>query len=246
MNIRFSSIISESKDEFEPYLTEVVYLGGCPLSCGYCYLADLVTTKTCGEQKVAELAAFFLSRSGVQAVSFKGGEPFFQANALAELCRILKNAGIRTKAETSGHFPESVRSILPWLDYICIDVKTKLEPQAYGEITGVNGDLALMQVLKTLAFAEATQYPVFKEIRLTVVSGKNDSAEVVESIASYVSKFCDLFVLQQFQPDNALLDPEYSKIPATPNSTLVELAMVARNLMPSVAIRRPTGVQFVK
>ncbi len=245
MHLKLSSLVTDSRDEYPPHVTDVVYLGGCPLRCGFCNVPDLLHTKTCEEKDVDALAAYFAHKQ-TQAVSIKGGEPFVQANAMIRLFRQLKNAGIKTKVETSGYFPESVRAALPWTDYLCVDVKTRLDAESYSKATGIKGDLALMQLYKTLAFVEATQYPVFKEFRMTIVPGLNDSPDVVENAASYVRKYCDLFILQQFWPEGDLVNPEFKSIPETPHKTLADLAMVVRNLIPAVAVRTREGLQFVR
>lgn len=245
MHLKLASLITDSRDEYPPHVTDVVYLGGCPLRCGYCNVPDLLFTKTCEEKDVDALAAYFIHKH-TQAVSIKGGEPFVQTNALISLFRQLKNAGIRTKVETSGYFPESVRAALPWTDYICIDVKNRLDVESYSRATGIKGDLALMQLLKTLAFVEATEYPVFKEIRMTIVPGLNDTPNAVQNAASYVRKYCDVFILQQFLPDGELVNHEFKTLPETPHKTLADLAMIVRNLTPSVAVRTREGLQFVK
>lgn len=245
MNLKFASIVTASREEYPPHVTDVLYMGGCPLKCGYCFVPELLHTRTCGEKSVTEIAAYF-SKKNAHAVSIKGGEPFQQGNALLELLKSLKSSGIRTKAETSGFYPESVRNALEWLDYLCVDVKTELQENAYGKITQSKGDVTLMQLLKTLAFIESTPYPVFKEIRMTVVPGMNDHPDIVENVASYVSKYCDLFVLQQFQPAFRLAEPSFESIPETPKEKLAELAMVARNLIQNVAVRTGKGVQFIQ
>jgi len=245
MHLKLSSIVSDSHDEYPPYVTDVIYLGGCPLRCGYCNVPDLLHTKTCETREVDALAAYFAHKQA-EAVSVKGGEPFVQANAVIQLFRQLKSAGIKTKAETAGYFPESVRSALPWTDYLCIDIKTRLDPDEYSRVTGIRGDLALMQMYKTLAFVEATEYPVFKEFRYTVVPGLNDDPDAVQDVASYVRKYCDLFILQQFWPDAPLVNPDNASTPETPHKSLADLAMVVRNLIPAVAVRTREGLQFVR
>lgn len=245
MKLRFSSILSQVQGEFPPHAADVLYLGGCPLRCPFCFVPDLLDTKTCEEKTVEELAEYFLNKN-TPALSVKGGEPFTQANALHHLLRTLKTQGIKTKVETAGYFPESLRATLEWLDHVAIDVKTKLDPSAYHEMTGVKGDLALMNLMKSLAFLESTPYSVFREMRLTVVPGKNDDPGIIQDVASYVRNYCDLLVLQQFDPTPALVDENYRTLPETPRKTLGDLAMLARNLVPNVAIRTREGMQFIR
>ncbi|MDP2717794.1 MAG: radical SAM protein [Candidatus Micrarchaeota archaeon] len=245
MNLKFTSILANARDEYPPYSTDVVYLAGCPLRCGFCNVPDLLYTKTAEERSVAELAAYFIKKNS-QAISLKGGEPSAQANALLELFRHLKGEGVRTKMETAGYYPEGIRALLPYLDYIAIDVKAKLDEKSYAEATGGKSDLALMQLFKTLAFVETTEYPVFREMRMTIVPGLNDSAEAVQDVAMYVRKYCDLFVLQQFHPQGPLVNKAFEQKPETTTQTLTDLAMVARNLIPEVAVRTNDELKFIK
>ncbi len=245
MHFKLASLVADSKEEYPPYVTDVMYLGGCPLRCGFCNVPDLLHSKTCEEKDVEHMAAYFAHKH-TQAVSVKGGEPFVQGNALITLFKQLKAQGIKTKVETAGYFPESVRAALPWTDYICIDIKTRLDAESYSQMTGIKGDLALMQLYKTLAFVESTEYSVFKEFRMTVVPGLNDSPDIVENVASYVRKYCDLFILQQFWPDGELVNPDFKTLPETPHKTLADMAMVVRNLIPAVAVRTREGLQFVR
>lgn len=245
MKLKFSSILSDVRDEFPPHAADVLYLGGCPLRCPYCFVPDLLDTKTCDEQDVEALAAYFLKKN-TPALSIKGGEPFTQGNALLQLLRILKGQGVKTKVESAGYFPESLRSAFQWLDHAAIDVKGPLNPEGYHAMTGVKGDVALMNLLKSLAFLESTAYPVFREIRYTVVPGKNDAPHAVQEAATYVRNYCDLFVLQQFDPHPALVDPSWQDVPETPTQQLTDLAMRVRNLVPNVAIKTRNGMQYVK
>jgi organic radical activating enzyme len=57
------------------------------------------------------------------SVSITGGEPLLQAEGLASLLPRLKDGGMKIYLETNGTLHEGLDSLLPWLDWIAMDVK---------------------------------------------------------------------------------------------------------------------------
>jgi organic radical activating enzyme len=59
----------------------------------------------------------------IHSVSLTGGEPLLQTPFLQELLPVLKGYGLATYLETSGTQPQLLKHVLPWLDYISMDIK---------------------------------------------------------------------------------------------------------------------------
>ncbi|MBI5061481.1 MAG: hypothetical protein HZB67_04160, partial [Candidatus Aenigmarchaeota archaeon] len=137
-----------------------------------------------------------------------------------------------------GFFSEELADILPAIDYIVMDVKTRFEPDAYKEITGYAGDKELLfsKILKSIAFIEKRDHGLFKEFRTTVIPGFNDTPETIENIAKQVS-FATQYTLQQFTPNYGTISPHFRDIPLTSREKLLELAKVAKKTIELVAIR---------
>lgn len=57
------------------------------------------------------------------SISFTGGEPLVQKDFLKELWPALKNKGEKIFLETGGSLPEIFQELLPWADYISMDLK---------------------------------------------------------------------------------------------------------------------------
>ncbi len=152
-----------------------------------------------------------------------------QGNALLELARALKQKAFLLKVETSGYYPEALAEILFFVDFVALDVKTRLDDACeYARVCGFKGkpELLLSQVLKSLAFLETRGRRVFKEIRFTVIPGLNDEPEIIKNICRNI-KFADVLALQQFSP-RVVASKEFEGVPATNKSKLVELAEAAR------------------
>lgn len=242
MKLRFGSVLDFSTVHYPGYISAVVFLAGCPLKCPYCFSYPLFERdsekRVYGEEDVSYFLNHFRRiRKEVNAVVFTGGEPLQQANALIELCRELRKEGFLVRLETSGFFSEELHDILPFIDFVSMDLKTKLEPNEYSKVTGFGGDSSLLygKIFKSLAFLENAQ-GVFKEFTTTVVPGLNDSPQVIQSISKEVS-FADQYVLQQFTPFQGCLEKTFEAIPLTEKANLVELAKVAKNYVKRVFIK---------
>lgn len=232
MQLRVSSILRESNVHYPGKIASVVFLTGQPFKSLFTQQEGVDTSV---EQLYVELSS---QADKVDAIVFSGGEPLVQANSLRQLLPMLKGDGFATRIDTSGFYPEALRDLLPFLDYVQLDVKTRFEEAAYARATGnvAPGSVVLSKVLCSLAFLENSRFPVFREFCVTVVDGENDDFHTIESIASYVKKYCDLFTLKQFDPADLLAPVQYAQKPATPPEKLFELAMMARNILSSVAV----------
>ncbi len=246
MNLKFSSIIDYSETAWPGKTSTAVYLAGCPLQCYWCNVPFLVSPAE-GSYDVKP-TSFFVThfakiQSGTDAAVFLGGEPLMQANALIEACRALKSMGFSIRTETAGYYPESLRDLLPYLDYVAMDVKVPLEEQGYAKATVFNGDTRILfsKVLSSLAFLEANK-AVFKEIRTTIIPGLNDTADAVQAICS-ACKFADLFAIQQFSPGakGSFVDKNFECNESPPREKMYELAYAAKKTFKDVLIRFNDG-----
>ena len=97
----------ESMGTFDgPGLRLVVFLQGCPFRCLYCANPDTIDLqggKATRPEDITHMAVdqkpFFGKRGGV---TFSGGEPTVQAEALVPLVRDLKSHGIHTCIDSTN------------------------------------------------------------------------------------------------------------------------------------------------
>lgn len=86
-----------------------IWVQGCPLRCKGCCNPHLLEFKTAEVIKVDDLVLDILSHSEIEGITFVGGEPFSQAEAVEEVCRQVRKAGLNTMA-FSGFTLKELRS----------------------------------------------------------------------------------------------------------------------------------------
>jgi anaerobic ribonucleoside-triphosphate reductase activating protein len=77
-----------------PGIRAVVWVQGCPIRCEGCFNPQFWSFSRAEYVPVASLAEQILSVSGIDGVTFSGGEPFAQAGALASLGETLHRHGL--------------------------------------------------------------------------------------------------------------------------------------------------------
>lgn len=126
-------IIPFSTVDWPGKLACVAFLAGCPWRCPYCQnhqLQRFDAAQLTGE----DLFAFLGERRGLlDGVVFSGGEPLAQA-ATVEAAQEAKRMGFEVGLHTCGAYPERLRRILPFVDWVGLDVKAPWD--AYDRVTG--------------------------------------------------------------------------------------------------------------
>lgn len=190
MNIRVHSY--ESMGTFDgPGLRYVVFLQGCPFRCLYC--ANLDTIDVVGESKITDpdyilqqaisMKPFFGKRGGV---TFSGGEPTVQAEALIPLCRKLKEAGIHICIDTNGGvWNKYVEELMSLVDLVLLDVK-EFNPERHRHITGRDN----VQTLQTAEWLENQNHPFW--LRYVLVPGLSDFEEDLHALGHHFQNYTQL------------------------------------------------------
>ncbi|MFH0922671.1 MAG: radical SAM protein, partial [Candidatus Micrarchaeota archaeon] len=232
MNLHYASILDLSNDAYPRKVSGVVFLTGSPLERGYCFGPQISEGAS---EPVSYFVEHFLKQQAfVDAIVFSGGEPLSQGNALIELCRELDKFGFYIKLNTCGFYPENLNDLLPYVDFVSLDVKTIFEKNAYAEASGFKGDseLLLSNVLRSLAFIERRGQFAIKEIVTTLVPGINDSPEIIREICSQINGFANVYVLKQFDPTAQFVEQSLSETPSASKETMRELAAEAKKIFP--------------
>ncbi len=182
MQIRVHSY--ESMGTFDgPGLRYVVFLQGCPFRCLYCANPD--TIDAVGESRLTEPAyileqavsmkPFFGRRGGI---TFSGGEPTVQAEALVPLFRMLKEAGLHICVDTNGTvWNKHVEELLKLTDLVLLDVK-EMNPERHRRITERSNE----QTLRTAAWLEENHRPFW--LRYVLVPGVSDFEEDLHALGN--------------------------------------------------------------
>lgn len=171
-----------------PGLRLVVFLQGCPFRCLYCANPDTIDLK--GESKetrpeeILEMAVsqkpFYGKRGGI---TFSGGEPTMQAEALAPLFRELKAQGIHICLDSNGGiWNRHVEELLGLTDLVLLDVK-QINPERHRRLTGRSNE----QTLRTAAWLEEHNRPFW--LRYVLVPGYSDAEEDIRQLGETLGDY---------------------------------------------------------
>jgi pyruvate formate lyase activating enzyme len=125
--------------DFPNHIAAVAFLQGCPWRCPFCYNTSLQKIGTLSESDwtFEKFFAFLEKRRKVlDGVVFSGGEPLIH-DGLAEAVRAVKGLGYAVGLHTGGYAPERLAVVLPFLDWVGLDIKAPLESSRYRQATGV-------------------------------------------------------------------------------------------------------------
>lgn len=136
--------------DFPGRLAAVVFCQGCPWNCGYCHNPDLRPRRGCAGLRWSQVSALLSRRGGLlDGVVFSGGEPTLQSG-LIDAVRKVKGLGFEVGLHTAGPYPARLERLLPWLDWVGIDVKAPFERyEAVSTVPG-SGARALESLMRVL------------------------------------------------------------------------------------------------
>ncbi len=179
----------ESMGTFDgPGLRLVVFLQGCPFRCLYCANPDTIDpvgeSKETRPEKILEMAVsqkpFYGKKGGI---TFSGGEPTVQAEALIPLFKDLKKNGIHICLDSNGGIWNSHVEELLWLtDLVLLDVK-QFNPERHRLLTGRSN----AQTLCTAAWLEEHSRPFW--LRYVLVSGYSDAEEDIRALGEALGTY---------------------------------------------------------
>ena len=157
----------------------VYHLQGCNMRCPWCANPEGLDPQGGKAWPVEALAdevrrsrSMFFDGGGV---TFTGGEPTMQFEALARLLAMLKEMGVNTAIETNGTHPR-LPELYPLLDHVMMDFKQPF-PELHRNHTGVGSEV----LLKNLTLAAQQHKDLL--IRIPVIGGYNDSPGDMEEFA---------------------------------------------------------------
>lgn len=123
--------------DYPGHLAGVVFLQGCPLRCGYCHNPLMLTPRKAEPDEWAGVEAFLGTRRGLlEGVVFSGGEPTLHADLPLAAARV-RALGFKVGLHTAGVYPQRLAALLPWLDWVGLDVKGPIE--RFDRIVGRTG-----------------------------------------------------------------------------------------------------------
>ena len=180
-----------------PGIRTTIFCKGCNLRCPWCHNPETISRETVtltypqanksvtyGRlmtveeilREVMEDVDFYRESGG--GVTVSGGEPLLQAEAVAELAKVLQAQGIPVLLDTAGCVPWSrFEAVLPYVDTVFFDWKTS-DPAVMKERIG--GDLALVK--SNLARLLQTDKDI--HVRIPLIPAINTTEEALTAIAA--------------------------------------------------------------
>ena len=92
-----------------PGIRAVIWVQGCPIRCKACFNPKFWSFSPVNKVSVDDLAGRILATKGIDGVTFSGGEPFAQADALASVGEQVQKAG-HTVVTYTGYTYEQLTS----------------------------------------------------------------------------------------------------------------------------------------
>lgn len=178
----------ESMGTFDgPGLRLVVFLQGCPFRCLYCANPDTIDVKggiPTSPDEILQMAisqkAFFGKKGGI---TFSGGEPTLQAEALIPLFKELKANGIHICLDSNGGiWNDKVEELFSLTDLVLLDIK-QFNPERHRILTGRGNE----QTLHTASWLEEQGHPFW--LRYVLVPGYSDAEKDIRDLGKSLGKF---------------------------------------------------------
>ena len=197
MKVRLFEIFTSVEGEGILYGTKTLFvrLAGCPFTCFYCDTKESLPLDSGTEYTIDEANELIDSNLQNQTykVNFTGGDPLIQHQAVAQLAKHIQNKKIPTYLESSCFDIDRFNYVLPFIDIIKIEFKTKdsdfVDSKHYEKLIGHT-----MKCLESSVTSKKTTY-----IKI-VVSSKTQPDEfkkLVDEIFNIISKEnIDGFIIQ--------------------------------------------------
>jgi 7-carboxy-7-deazaguanine synthase len=188
LKVRLFEIFTSVEGEGILYGTKTLFvrLAGCPFTCFYCDTKESLPLDSGKEYTIDEANELIDSNLQNQTykVNFTGGDPLIQHQAVAQLAKHIQNKKIPTYLESSCFDIGRFNHVLPFIDIVKIEFKTKdsafVDSEHYEKLIGHT-----MKCLQSSVKSKKTTY-----IKI-VVSSKtqlNEFKKLVDDIFSNISK----------------------------------------------------------
>lgn len=194
--IRVGGLLPFSMGDYPMHLSAVIFCQGCHWRCRYCHnpgLQPFSQPKKESNFEWTQVLDFLKTRQNLlEAVVFSGGEPLLQPDLTLAL-REVKKLGFKIGLHTNGTSPSHFKNVLPYLDWVGLDIKAPIEH--YPKITGVpNSGDSTWQCLKLLLKAKIPY-----ECRTTVhpkLHSQQDIRKITDQLYQIGVRH---YVIQQFR-----------------------------------------------
>ena len=179
-------------------LVATAFLQGCPWRCTYCHNSSILDPLLPGVVPWSRVTDLLRRRRGLlDGLVLSGGEPTRQPGVVAA-AREVKEAGFLVGLHTSGAYPARLPDLLPYVDWVGLDIKAPA--RLYRAITRTGGPTTTAEK----AFA-ALRIVLDSGVDVQVRTTVDPTVLTDEDVAELTRVLADLgvrdHVLQEVRPD---------------------------------------------
>ncbi|WP_265521683.1 anaerobic ribonucleoside-triphosphate reductase activating protein [Oerskovia flava] len=187
-------------------LAATVFTQGCPWHCTYCHNPGLVPVAapgTTGGMRWPDVVSFLERRRHLlDGVVFSGGEPTLH-RGLLDAVDDVRALGLGVGLHTGGAWPTRLARLLPFVDWVGLDVKHLAT--RYPAVTGAGPSGRAAYESLAVLVRSGTDH----EVRTTVDPTVHTRAEILALGARLAALGVTRWVLQEARPDGA--DPAWAR-----------------------------------
>ena len=197
MKVRLFEIFTSVEGEGILYGTKTLFvrLAGCPFTCFYCDTKESLPLDSGTEYSIDEACQLIDSNLKKQTykVNFTGGDPLIQHQAVAQLAKHIQEKKIPTYLESSCFDIDRFNHVLPFIDIMKIEFKTKdsdfVDSEHYEKLIG--------HTMKCLESSVNTKKTTYIKIVVSSKTKRNEFEELTNQIFKTISKEnIDGFIIQ--------------------------------------------------
>jgi organic radical activating enzyme len=210
LKVRLFEIFTSIEGEGILYGTKTLFvrLAGCPFQCFYCDTKEALPLESGTEYEIGKACELIQGHlmDKTYKVNFTGGDPLVQAEAVAELAKFVQSKHIPTYLESSCFDVKKFEHVLPYIDFIKIELKTPdsefVDTKHYSTL--------LENALQCLKAAIKEKKSTYIKIVVSSKTQENDFEELVKRIF----KIADPKDLKGFiiQPTYGISEPNLEKL----------------------------------
>ena len=187
MKVRLFEIFTSLEGEGVLYGTKTLFvrLAGCPFTCFYCDTKESLPMDSGQEYEISDACALIEKNLADKTykVNFTGGDPLVQAEAVVEMAKFIQTKKIPTYLESSCYDSKKFTKVLPFIDYIKIELKTKdsdfVDAKHYSAL--------IENALNCLEQSVATKKPTYIKIVVSQRTTLEEFSLLVQKIFGTVS-----------------------------------------------------------
>ena len=252
--IRIGGITDMSTVDWYGNVSMVLFWAGCNIKCPYCHNSLLIPIDSGTEVNLhyldERLKQGMNPVPSLDAVVFTGGEPLLQSEGVIEAAKLVKQYDLKLMLDTNGTLMEATDKVLRTglFDRVALDVKSPLNPEAFGILSGVPemAEKYVVSIKHMISLCNELGIPI--EARTTVAPGVSDKEDYIRAIAQEIKDKVDVYYLQQFDNQGDVLDSELKKQDPPTRESLISLAKAAidEGVDPVYIKTRFEGLELIK